>query len=30
MSCCVICGHCDDDVIAMMTECKCKCHSFDE
>lgn len=29
MSCCVICGHCDDDVIAMMTDCQCKCHSND-
>ena len=24
--CCVICGHCNDEVIEMMTECKCNCH----
>ena len=25
--CCIYCGHCDDEVIEMMTECKCHCHS---
>lgn len=24
--CCFMCGHCDDEVIAEMMECKCKCH----
>ena len=24
--CCAVCGHCTDEVIAEMMECKCKCH----
>ena len=25
--CCVLCGHCDDEIIAEMSDCKCKCHT---
>jgi len=24
--CCFKCGHCDDEIIAEMMECKCNCH----
>ena len=24
--CCILCGHCTDEVIAEMMECRCKCH----
>jgi len=24
--CCFQCGHCTDEVIAEMMDCKCKCH----
>jgi len=24
--CCFQCGHCTDEIIAEMMECKCKCH----
>ena len=24
--CCLLCGHCSDEVIAEMMDCKCKCH----
>jgi hypothetical protein len=26
--CCFMCGHCDDEVIAEMSGCKCKCHRY--
>jgi len=26
MACCILCGHCDDEVIAEMMGCQCKCH----
>ena len=25
--CCLVCGHCDDEVIAEMMGCECKCHA---
>ena len=25
--CCLYCGHCTDEVIAEMMECKCNCHA---
>jgi len=25
--CCFQCGHCTDEVIAEMMDCKCKCHA---
>ena len=28
--CCVQCGHCTDEVIAEMMDCKCRCHHIDD
>ena len=25
--CCLLCGHCSDEIIAEMMDCKCKCHA---
>ena len=25
--CCILCGHCTDEVIAEMMGCECKCHA---
>jgi len=27
---CFQCGHCTDEVIAEMMDCKCKCHRVDD
>jgi hypothetical protein len=24
--CCLLCGHCTDEIIAEMMACRCKCH----
>jgi hypothetical protein len=24
--CCLLCGHCTDEIIAEMMACKCRCH----
>jgi len=24
--CCALCGHCHDEIIAEMMDCKCPCH----
>ena len=26
IGCCVYCGHCSDEIIAEMMNCKCHCH----
>ena len=26
-NCCLLCGHCDDEIIAEQMNCKCKCHT---
>ena len=25
--CCLLCGHCSDEIIAEMMDCKCDCHA---